>query len=167
MRGLLPFHRGLYRLASRRARTAAAVASRAEFCGTQASTKVRNHRPVSLSLSDEEALNSSPGSVCSALRNFLRRGCSGADGRSALTPGAAAVKTLFFQHKKAQKSTACGNPNSLSLYRRGIRYTRVEPKPNTVRCQVSGCLLWFHWGAGDCAGCWVGGKKTTRGPHYV
>uniref|UniRef100_H3BYS1 Zgc:77375 n=1 Tax=Tetraodon nigroviridis TaxID=99883 RepID=H3BYS1_TETNG len=41
MRGLLPLYRGLYRLASRRPRTPAAVGSRLDFCGTQTSTKAQ------------------------------------------------------------------------------------------------------------------------------
>lgn len=70
MRGLLPFYRGLFRLASRRSRTAAAVGSRVGFCGTQTSTKVRNDRAVSVSLPTRTRLTCPLGSVCAVFSNF-------------------------------------------------------------------------------------------------
>lgn len=44
MRGLLSLHRGLYTLSHRQARKARIVASRCDFCGTLASSKVRSER---------------------------------------------------------------------------------------------------------------------------
>lgn len=110
MRGLQPFYRGLYRLASRGSRTAAAVGSRVEFCGTQTSAKVRNDRPVCVSLPTRRHLKLSSGSV-----------------RSATLPDAAALaraedavghraqrqrKRCFSSTKKAQKKHICESPNT-------------------------------------------------------
>lgn len=136
MRGLQPFYRGLYRLASRGSRTAAAVGSRVEFCGTQTSAKVRNDRPSLCLFADEEA----PKVVFSfgAFSNFVRLGCFGTGGGRGRTPGAAAPKTLVFpaQKRAQKKSTSVKAQTQLELM----------PEGDSFSSRVSGCLLWFQCG---------------------
>lgn len=110
MRGLQPFYRGLYLLASRESRTAAAVGSRVEFCGTPTSAKVRNDRPVCVSLPTRRHLS------CLQVRCGQqlcppRMLWQGREKRS--DTGRSGTKNAVFPaQKKAQKKHICGSPNT-------------------------------------------------------
>lgn len=149
MKGLQPFYRGLYRLASRGSRTAAAVGSRVEFCGTQTSAKVRSDRPVCVSLPTRRHLSCLQvrcvQQLCPTRMLWHGRKKRSDTGRSGTE------NAVFPAQKKAQKNTSVKAQTQLELMPGGYSFSS----------RVSG----RQWMAGACM---LGMKTTaTKGQHCL
>lgn len=136
--GLQPFCRGLYRLASRRSRTAAAFGSRVAFCGTQTSMKVRTDCSVSVFLATRTHLTC-PQVRC--VRCSLTFSDADALARTEEAVGHRAQRQLkrCFSSTKGPRKRAVPARTKLELTPKGHSLYSFRKEPNSAPCQASGC----------------------------
>lgn len=150
MRGLLSLHRGLYTLSHRQARKARIVASRCDFCGTLASSKVRSERLplldrrrqlLGLLLLPRTALGraSTPTFAC----NFVRCGCSGKEEGATrhLTSGTASWCSLLWSPSMREGGEKYRVPNC-GLFVLVPTQKITSRKKNKQRGPCIFCLNW-------------------------